>query len=101
MTFMAGGCHFDRPADSGRAPLSPAGPISFDGRLDNRADLLLRLREALKHETSDAALALAAYRKWGADGFVHLIGDWSLAIWDEREAALILASDFAGVRPLY
>jgi asparagine synthase (glutamine-hydrolysing) len=105
MTFMAAVCHFDRPADSGRAPLSPAGPISFDGRLDNRADLLLGLREVLRHHPgdapSDAALALAAYRKWGADGFIHLIGDWSLAIWDEREQALILASDFAGVRPLY
>jgi asparagine synthase (glutamine-hydrolysing) len=105
MTFTAGACHFDHPADSGRAPQSPAGPISFDGRLDNRAGLLLRLREVLGHhasgDTSDAALALAAYRRWGVDGFAHLIGDWSLAIWDEREEALILASDFAGVRPLY
>ena len=30
-----------------------------------------------------------------------MIGDWSLAIWDARRQAVVLASDFAGVRPLY
>jgi asparagine synthase (glutamine-hydrolysing) len=32
---------------------------------------------------------------------IHLIGDWSLVIWDATEKAVVLASDFAGVRPLY
>ena len=75
--------------------------ITWDGRLDNRDDLLLRLRDALRGETGDAALALAAYARWGPEGLVNLLGDWSLVIWDRAQRAVILAGDFAGVRPLY
>lgn len=75
--------------------------ITFDGRLDNRDDLLLLFAENLRGETNDAALALAAYKLWGVDGFSRLLGDWSLAIWDSTDRAVILASDFAGTRPLY
>jgi len=73
----------------------------WDGRLDNRDDLLLRLRDSLQDDTSNAALALAAYERWGTDGLVHLIGDWSLVIRDRVNRITVLASDFAGVRPLY
>ena len=80
---------------------TPAGAITFDGRLDNRDDLLLAHHETVRREASDTALALAAYERQGADGFAGLIGDWSLVIWDARRRAVVLASDFAGVRPLY
>ena len=72
--------------------------LHFDGRLDNRSDLLLRL--SLTGDTSNAAIARATYERWGTDGFVHLIGDWSLVIRDHVNRTTILASDFAGVRPL-
>src|SRR5579863_2414217 len=75
--------------------------ITFDGRLDNRDELLLSLSDILSGDRSDRALALAAYGRWGIEGLVRLVGDWSLAIWDATQRALILASDFAGVRPLY
>ena len=75
--------------------------LSWDGRLDNRGDLLLLLADSLRGETSNAALARAAYERWGTDGFVKLIGDWSLVIHDHVNRAIVLASDFAGVRPLY
>ncbi len=77
------------------------GAITFDGRLDNRDDLRVVLRDRLCDELSDPALAVAAYERWGGDGLARLIGDWSLAIWDRAQECLILASDFAGVRPLY
>src|SRR5580693_7467560 len=48
--------------------------LHWDGRLDNRDDLLLRLKESLRGATSNAALALAAYERWGTDGLVRLIG---------------------------
>lgn len=35
--------------------------LYWDGRLDNRDDLVLKLRESLRGDTSNAALALAAY----------------------------------------
>jgi len=75
--------------------------LSWDGRLDNRGDLLLLLADSLRSETSNAALARAAYERWGIDGFVKLIGDWSVVIHDHVNRAIVLASDFAGVRPLY
>jgi len=76
-------------------PLSEV--LHWDGRLDNRSDLLPRV--SLPVESSDAAIARATYDRWGTEGLVHLIGDWSLVIRD-REST-VLASDFAGVRPLY
>ena len=75
--------------------------LHWDGRLDNREDLLLRLRDSLQSETSNAAIAGAVYERWGTDGLVHLIGDWSLVLRDRVNQTTVLASDFAGVRPLY
>ena len=75
--------------------------LSWDGRLDNRGDLLLLLADSLRGEASNAALARAAYERWGTDGFAKLIGDWSVVIHDHVNRAVVLASDFAGVRPLY
>ena len=75
--------------------------LHFDGRLDNRTDLLLLLRDRVADDTSDAALALAAYDRWGVDGLARLIGDWSLVIRDAATGATILSSDYAGVRPLH
>jgi asparagine synthase (glutamine-hydrolysing) len=75
--------------------------LAWDGRLDNRGDLLLRLKDSLQADTSNAALALAAYERWGTSGLVHPIGDWSLVIRDGSKRMIVLASDFAGVRPLY
>ena len=82
-------------------PNQPVQILHCDGRLDNRDDLRLKLNESLRGNTGDAALALAAYERWGTDGLVHLIGDWSVVIRDRANGAVILASDFAGVRPLY
>jgi asparagine synthase (glutamine-hydrolysing) len=73
----------------------------FDGRIDNRADLLNRFCPDLPSDTSDRELALAVYRVAGDNGFVSIIGDWSLAIWDGKTREMVLASDFAGIRPLY
>ena len=75
--------------------------LHWDGRLDNRYDLLALLADLLRDDTSNSAIALAAYERWGTDGFVHLIGDWSVVIRDHANRATVLASDFAGVRPLY
>jgi asparagine synthase (glutamine-hydrolysing) len=75
--------------------------LHWDGRIDNRDDLRLRLRESLRGKSGDAALVLAAYERWGTDGLVHLIGDWSAVIHDRTKGMTVLASDFAGVRPLY
>ena len=69
--------------------------LHFDGRLDNRSDLLPRF--SLNGDAGNAAIARATYERWGAAGFVHLIGDWSLVIRDHANRMTVLASDFAGV----
>jgi asparagine synthase (glutamine-hydrolysing) len=79
--------------------LSNTKVLHWDGRLDNRSDLLPRLSDSLQGQSSNEAIARATYDRWGTDGLVNLIGDWSLVIRD-REST-VLASDFAGVRPLY
>jgi asparagine synthase (glutamine-hydrolysing) len=75
--------------------------LHWDGRLDNRDDLLRRLKDSLQVETSNQAIASAVYERWGTDGLVHLIGDWSFVLRDRINHTTILASDFAGVRLLY
>jgi asparagine synthase (glutamine-hydrolysing) len=75
--------------------------ITWDGRLDNRDDLIMQLWHDLADDRSDAALALCIYNRHGVAGLGRLTGDWSLAIWDASSNTLTLASDFAGSRALY
>jgi asparagine synthase (glutamine-hydrolysing) len=95
--------YFDRRSRTERQPYSFAGGsvLTWDGRLDNREDLLLTLRPALGADRSDAALVAAAYQCWGAESFRRLVGDWSLVLWDAAQHALVLARDYMGNRPLY
>src|ERR1051325_8116544 len=78
-----------------------ASVLHWDGRLDNVQDLLPVLADLLCGNTRNSAIALAAYQRWGIDGLMQLIGDWSIVIRDAAERTTILASDYAGVRPLY
>ena len=78
-----------------------AETLFWDGRLDNRGDLLFRLGALQPAARTNAALAAATYDRWGTDGLVHLIGDWSAVLRDRRTGTIVLAGDFAGVRPLY
>ena len=58
--------------------------VHWDGRLDNRSDLLARLSDSLQGEITNEAIARAAYERWGTEGFVRLIGDWSLVLRDRE-----------------
>lgn len=77
--------------------------LTFDGRIDNRKELKASLETASDspHLDSDAALVLAAYRRWGEECPAHLLGDFAFAIWDERRQQLFCARDPLGVRPLF
>lgn len=75
--------------------------ITWDGRLDNRADLIKELREPLTMTSTDLAIVAAANDKWGANCFAKLIGDWALSIWNPGDCSLTLAKDFVGTRHLY
>jgi asparagine synthase (glutamine-hydrolysing) len=71
----------------------------WDGRIDNREHLLGKTE--LHPDCCDAALVLSTYQKRGIDGLRDIIGDWSVCIWDSGRREIVLASDYAGIRPLY
>jgi len=74
--------------------------ITADARLDNREELAAALGMKLgTRETTDGALILASYRKWGNQCAEHLLGDFSFAIWDGAVQRLYCARDHFGVRP--
>lgn len=77
--------------------------LGFDGRLDNRLDLADALGIQLrKTGVTDGALLAAAWEKWGGDSLTHLLGDFALAIWDDRDGSLTLACDqTTGGRPIF
>src|ERR1051326_2999300 len=86
VSFEAGICYFDGLHTSTKT-------ITFDGRLDNREELQSRLGGSFPPDATDAALALAAYEKWGIDGLAHLVGDWSLAIRDGARKTVVRSEE--------
>ena len=96
----------------------PAHGLSVvaDARLDDRAELVRKLRaavpEALRDGLVDAEgelhpgasaprLLLAAWRAWGTDAPSHLVGDFAFVLWDARQRTLFAARDPFGVKPLF
>jgi asparagine synthase (glutamine-hydrolysing) len=75
--------------------------ITWQGRLDNRTELIHALHEPLTTRSTDLAVVVAAYERWGNDCFAKLIGDWVLSVWNPRTCSLILANDPTGTRHLY
>jgi len=75
--------------------------LTWDGRLDNRADFIGLMRDRLSRDSEDVAIVAAAYERWGTDCFARLLGDWALAVWNPADRSLILAKDPIGTRHLY
>ena len=75
--------------------------ITWEGRLDNREDLLSHLRGDVSPGSTDLEIVAAAYENWRSECFGKLLGDWALSIVDPLEHAVILAKDFLGTRHLY
>lgn len=80
----------------------PAGTIlTFDGRLDNRQELIELLHWRNPALAADSYLVGAAYDAWGTACFSRLIGDWALSLWDPATQSVVLAKDAIGCRHLY
>jgi asparagine synthase (glutamine-hydrolysing) len=77
--------------------------ITWDGRLDNRAELAhdLGLPSIDAAERTDADYVLLAYRRWGKDIVERLLGDWALVVWDTQSRELFCAKDPVGWRQLF
>src|SRR4051794_40426372 len=74
---------------------------TFDGRLDNREDLLVQAGVSPSDASTDRDVALTIFERCGVDGFRRLVGEWSVAISDARHETVHLARDYMGARPLY
>jgi len=75
--------------------------VTWDGRLDNRQELIREIGCALSGSSTDVEIVAAAYDKWQSGCFTKLIGDWAVSIWNPRERSLTFAKDFVGSRSLY
>ena len=72
--------------------ISPSGAvITWDGRLDNRAELISELRDSLTSQLHGRRHRRGGVRKVGdVMCFAKLIGDWALSIWNPKNRSLIL-----------
>jgi asparagine synthase (glutamine-hydrolysing) len=82
--------------------VSPQGNIvTWDGRLDNRHELIEQLQDTLRSDTTDAEIAATAFDRWCTDCFTRIVGDWAISIWIPDNRELILARDYMGIRHLF
>ncbi|MGX1305640.1 asparagine synthase (glutamine-hydrolyzing) [Amorphus suaedae] len=93
--------HYDQqplPLSGGSARLL------FDGRIDNREEVLSALGRdgADASEWADSTLLAMAIEEWGvADTLPRLCGPFALVHWDVSRSVLTLARDEVGYRPLF
>ncbi len=77
--------------------------IAFNGEIFNYIELREDL-EKLGHTfrtRSDTEVIVHAFEAWGETAFARFNGQFAIALWDAREQKLVLARDWAGIRPLY
>ena len=75
--------------------------LTWNGRLDNREELMRELDLPRVTTITDVAIVMAAYQKWNKGCFRRLVGDFCLALWDARLRVLYLVRDAVGTRSLY
>lgn len=76
--------------------------ITWDGRLDNRDELISKHSNDIKEvEPTDVDIVASVFDRYGTDGFRYIIGDWAIAIWKPAQNELILACDFMSIRHIF
>jgi asparagine synthase (glutamine-hydrolysing) len=77
--------------------------IAYNGEVFNYVELREELREHgyQFRSGSDTEVLLAGYDKWGVGLLDRCNGMWSMAIYDRKTKALLLARDRFGIKPLY
>ena len=75
--------------------------LTWDGRLDNREELIAELRHDLRSEPTDVAIVAAAFDRWESHCFRHFFGDWAVSVWKPKEHELIFAIDYMAIRHIF
>jgi asparagine synthase (glutamine-hydrolysing) len=74
--------------------------ITWNGRLDNRDQLILELG-TVGGSNTDVEVIVEAFDRWDEDCFRRLVGDWAISIWNPQANELLLARDYIGVKQLF
>lgn len=94
------------PTSAGAQPMidpESGDALIFNGAIYNFPELRAEL-EAAGHRfrtETDTEVILAAYRRWGTDGFARFNGMWAFALLDAARDMVVLSRDRLGVKPLY
>jgi hypothetical protein len=75
--------------------------LTWDGRLDNRDDLIGELKGDLEAEPTDVAIVAAGFERWETDCLRRIVGDWAVSVWKPDQRELILAIDYIAIRHLF
>jgi len=75
--------------------------LTWDGRLDNRDELILELRSELETDPTDVAIVAAAFDRWETDCFCRIVGDWAVSIWKPEQHELFFATDYMAIRHIF
>lgn len=76
--------------------------VASHSRLFNRKELLTLLKlNQTKNIVTNTQLIRCAYLTWGLDFVTHFVGEFNIALWDERLKRLILAVDHFNASPVY
>jgi len=89
---------FPAPSSCGRYS------VLWDGRLDNRDDLLQWLEargRTHQRDVYDGRIAADLFAEAGVACFDRMLGDFAVAVWDNLDQTLTCARDPVGARPFY
>jgi asparagine synthase (glutamine-hydrolysing) len=75
--------------------------FTWDGRLDNRDELVPELRSELEANTTDVAIVAAAFDRWETDCFRRIVGDWAISIWKPEQHELLFSADYMAIRHIF
>jgi asparagine synthase (glutamine-hydrolysing) len=85
-----------------RQPLEEGGlAVAFDGRLDNRDELVAELGVADARSWSDCRIALRLYQRLGEDALRRFLGPFVLIVVDAAASRVTLARDPLGERTVF
>jgi asparagine synthase (glutamine-hydrolysing) len=75
--------------------------LTWDGRLDNRDELIPDLHSELQADPSDVSIVAAAFDRWEKDCFRRIIGDWAMSVWKPQQREVLLAVDYMAIRHIF
>lgn len=75
--------------------------LTWDGRLDNREQLIVDTGCNLNVFSTDIDIVAAAFDRWETDSFRRIIGDWAVSIWKPDQRELLLAVDYMAIRHIF